>query len=375
VSTFISDEGRAYDFNAYAVSEDQAARNNKAYKPFPGIPLKTFVNNQPVLFAVNGHQGNYWLDNTLVIRDGKLVVKTAPGIAEGSVPALEGPYAFFVANGPKTGIVDVRLADSRPLEDIAAIRVALTGPVLLRDGIDVSAAIGKRMPPLKHNDVTWDPSDRKMAFSFVGNNKKGHLVFVSMLGNPDRGEAALKEIVEIAQYLHLRDAILLGTSADVQQYVAGHSMIMSQPSQGGDTKSVSNEGRPLANILYVADKVKRSGLKIFGRTLRVILLLVMLNFTPALVVHALAQRIVPSTATTYLAEDNNAFTRRDLKDLLGRMGYSGADRSGLVKGFNRLSREVNLVDLVHHRLHIVFAQHRAFLINYHSVCWATPTLI
>ena len=56
-----------------------------------------------LVFAVNGHFGNFMNANTILIVDGKIIAKPVPGMEGISVDGLEGEFYFFVLDSDKKG--------------------------------------------------------------------------------------------------------------------------------------------------------------------------------------------------------------------------------------------------------------------------------
>ncbi len=255
VEVFVDQDAVNYDFSKNAQTPELAKKLNREFKEFPGRTVREFTAGTPAVFAVNGHQGNYWLPNTLVIKNGQLVAKPVAGVRQNVYETLNGIYTFFVLNGSGIGLVDIEIRNSHPVRDISSIQTALSGPVLLRNGTDVSSAITQKMPPFGSNEVTWDPTKDTMAFSLVGKDKSGRLVFITMRGDSEKQpEALLSDIVTIAKNFELTDAVLLGTSADVQQHVTGQEIIVAKPRFGSDKAAVRPEGRKLGSIIFVSEK-------------------------------------------------------------------------------------------------------------------------
>ncbi|MBU1726722.1 MAG: hypothetical protein KJ880_03745, partial [Candidatus Omnitrophica bacterium] len=230
-----------YDFSRFARSPEFAKQDNKIYREFPGRTVAQFVSDEKVPFAVNGHQGNFYLANTLVIIDGKLIRKPVPDIKHDNYVQLTGKYFFLVLDQDNIGIREINIKNDQPQEDISSIKCALSGPVLVRGGKDVSEEVIFSKKPLGNNEVTWDPKKASFAFSLIGKDKNGRLVQVSMAGNPTAkgtDEAMLSDIREVAARLKLEDAIILGTSMDVQQYVEGSSLIEAEARKGSVDQKV-----------------------------------------------------------------------------------------------------------------------------------------
>ncbi|MFA5350818.1 MAG: 6-phosphofructokinase, partial [Candidatus Omnitrophota bacterium] len=246
-------DGVNYDFSRFAVTPTMAAKDKKEFKDFSGKTVREFAKAERPLFAINGHQGNFWLSNTLVIINGKVISKIAQGIRQNRWAPLTGKYNFFVLDKGNIGIKEITLANGIPTEDISSIRYALTGPVLRRNGTDEYYNIQQAISPIGNNDVTWNPNEDAFAFSTIGKDAKGRIILISMAGDPNKkAEIRLLGISLITKELGMSDAILLGTSMDVQQYAKGVEIVEAKGRQGSDTADyfVKKGGRPLASIIF-----------------------------------------------------------------------------------------------------------------------------
>ncbi|MCK5083319.1 MAG: hypothetical protein KAR31_10470, partial [Candidatus Omnitrophica bacterium] len=164
---------------------------------------------------------------------------------------LKGEFSFFVLDRDNIGIREIILGDNGLAGEISSIKYAVTGPVLRRNGKDASNNISEVMPPLRNNEVTW-PKDRGQAFSIIGKDVKDQIVQVTMMGNPDvhkKGEMNLSDINQIVTELGLVDAILLGVSADAQQYIRGEKVEVIEADAGAGS-ATGTKGRSLASIIY-----------------------------------------------------------------------------------------------------------------------------
>ncbi|MBU0547925.1 MAG: hypothetical protein KKH57_04110, partial [Candidatus Omnitrophica bacterium] len=248
---WVNNDSVAYDFSRFFRSE-KFTEAGKEFKEFPGMTLSHFIKKYEPVFAVNGHQGNFYLSNTLIIKNGRLISKfaeSAYGLKDDILAGCNGRYNFFVLDSGFRGFKTINLVNGQPQEVIKGIYNALTGPVLARDGLDEISSILQAMPPSGQDEVTWDPVKTSMAFSLFGKENHGNLIQVSMRGYPqERPEMRLEDIRKIIHKFGLSDAILLGTSADVQQYVAGEEVLCAQARRGSDTGA---QERPLGSIIYI----------------------------------------------------------------------------------------------------------------------------
>ncbi len=173
---------------------------------FPGTPLS------PVL-AMNGLQMNFWEDAAFLVVNGYPVSTTRGRWAE-------APWVF-VLDAEQPGLRQLPLEGGRPVAD--GIREAIPGPVLVRDSHDVSAEIrqypeGQPNP----NQVRWDPTTTHAAFSALGKTADQQLIWLALGGRDDprgAGRASVQDVAQAMLKLGAVEAILLGGSMDVQQWL------------------------------------------------------------------------------------------------------------------------------------------------------------
>ncbi|MFA5088109.1 MAG: glycogen/starch synthase, partial [Candidatus Omnitrophota bacterium] len=303
---YVNEDGVAYDFSRYAQTKEMVDLLNRGnekkgdphryqFRPFDGIPVKCFAKEHSALFAINGHQGNFWEAHTMVIRDGKLITKTAPGIRQKTVRQINDTYSFFVIDGPMVGIREFCIENSSAKEeDICEIRVAVAGVVLVRDGKDMSDGIAGKVPAFAPNEVSWDPAVTTAAFSMVGKDHSGRVSFITVKGDGRTKEAMVKDMAWIAIRRGWIEAVLLGGSADAQQHVEGMEDIIGGLRVGTGAADTTPDGRRLATIIYVWNEDSK-----------------------------VAQNRDLKTIVRYLAQkDINSLTRDDLKK---RFGIEQAD--------------------------------------------------
>jgi hypothetical protein len=92
-----------------------------------------------------------------------------------------------------------------------------------------------------------------MAFSVLGITRGGEILQVSIAGDPQKlKEATLSDAAQILKSLGAEDAMVLGTSQDVQQYVRGTHLVEANARTGSDTGEhfKKQAGRPLSTIIY-----------------------------------------------------------------------------------------------------------------------------
>jgi len=259
---WIDKRGVNYDFSRFGQTKRLAKQLRREYKSFPGETVRGFRRKYKPLFAVNGHQGNFWLPNTLIIADGRLIVKTVPGIRQTQHVPLTGKYYFFVLDRNNVGIREINLVNDLPQEDISSINYAIGGPLLRCNNQDKISSIRQVMPPLGTNEVTWNLQEDSFAFSLIGKDAKGLIIQASMKGNPNKQpETKLAYAGKVAADFELSEAILLGSAKDVQQYVGG-KLLEARARRGSTT---SKAKRKLASIIYAEDASSPSRIDVVGR--------------------------------------------------------------------------------------------------------------
>ena len=231
-----------------------AIREQKDKQLQPGQPLSSLVSdlnqwgdlNLPPeskpLFLMNSLQTNFWEPQGFLVSDGKLVA--VPNVQWSKGPTL------FVLDAGGTGLKQVPLVGGLP--DVAGIGEAVVGPVLVANGQDLSGSISQYQPGSPDpNGVRWDPKTAIAAFSAIGRTAEGRLIFLALAGNPDKGvqEVTIGEVARAMIKLGAVEAVLLGGSMDVQQWVAGDG---TQPGIEAKHRNPPHDsGRPL-NVALAA---------------------------------------------------------------------------------------------------------------------------
>lgn len=184
----------------------------KPPRPWGSAPNLMGMPLTPAL-AVNGLQMNFWERAAFVIKDSKLM-------AMADARWSEAPWVF-VLDVEQSGLRRLPLEEGRPVAD--GVREAIPGPVLIRGGQDVSAEIrqyheGQPDP----NRVRWDPATTRAAFSALGKTADGRLIWLALGGRDDGhgvGRVSVQDVAQAMRRLGAVEAILLGGSMDVQQWV------------------------------------------------------------------------------------------------------------------------------------------------------------
>ena len=182
------------------------------------------------VLAVNSHEEHFVMNNTLLIHHGRMIM-----VEKGRRDLLQaflktpyqpphGVYHVLSLDPAKPGIFQIELdADGHLIGDLP-VSEGIAGPLVLKDGeptIDGEKGIRfDRKPQYAGDDVNWTP-DKRQAFNVMGRNAEGQLVVLQLYGtgeHPENSDPTLAEVVDVLRAHGIRDAILCGTSADVQRY-------------------------------------------------------------------------------------------------------------------------------------------------------------
>ena len=242
-----------YNFWQHSILPD--AKNFEAPS---GLPLKKFIRRQrklepenTIVFACNSIYGNFWDANSVIISDGKIIHKTVSGIFQPVYRPPSGPFWFFVFDNNALGMKLLELKDGRLPAGASLCRNAVMGLPLLLAGVKQDHLIEQSQPAEKGNQVYYDPRNYLSAMSAVGINNADELIFAALKGDPDKApEMIISEMAEGMRLLETRDAILLGTSADVQQFILGQKprYLIANP-QPSSTTGKFYKVRPLSSII------------------------------------------------------------------------------------------------------------------------------
>jgi hypothetical protein len=116
------------------------------------------------------------------------------------------------------------------------------------------------VPNAGPNQLLWNPEEKSAAMSAVGCRANGKLIFLSVAGNPaQQPECLIEDLVEALWYLGAADAVLLGISGDVQQYICYASsqgeLLVAQARRGSSMpRNLFPYGRPLSSAIIVEAK-------------------------------------------------------------------------------------------------------------------------
>jgi radical SAM protein with 4Fe4S-binding SPASM domain len=251
---WVNQESLDYDFAKYATTTQFAKEQNKKYRFFPGLTIKKFVKKHKPEFAVCGHHSNFWMPNGVLVKDGKLITKPVAGVDQTQPPVLNGIYDMFVLDPEKQRIESVTIKDNKISGTINFMN-AINGPVVIRNGNRQDHLLEFKLPPIKTNEIPWNAKTKQFAFAVLGKLNDGRILSLVLAGDPDDDSAVgLQHVMDVLEKLgNVSDAILLGTSTDVQQYVNGSGIIRALPSKNSSSGNFYEVrgGRTLSTILYI----------------------------------------------------------------------------------------------------------------------------
>jgi len=124
------------------------------------------------------------------------------------------------------------------------------------------ASIKQRKSELVHavqDEVNWDPETTKASWSCIGVDWKNKLFLLHIFGDKENSPK-ISDLNNFLTYIGTKDAILLGGSADVQQYFVGDKpqFMQAKARIGSETKDkAAKDGfRDLGAAILVFRKVK-----------------------------------------------------------------------------------------------------------------------
>lgn len=233
-----------------------------------GRPLMTVVqqleNQDDIVLAFNGVQGNFWQRSSAVIVDGRLIAKPGNVLAldEEQPAPLNGRFWALSFDQDLQGLFEIRITDGQLPEEFS-VQNALLGPPLIQYGNSMldQLKFGQK-PEVEGNHLNW-PRDQRMAMSAIGYNLEGKLVRVSLIGNsniPLEQDPTIDDMFAVLEQNYVTDAILLGTSMDVQTYDPSdrdHPLVVAAGRPGSVTAQLfplDDGGRPLGSHVTVRKK-------------------------------------------------------------------------------------------------------------------------
>ncbi|MFC1637761.1 hypothetical protein ACFL1W_01940 [Candidatus Margulisiibacteriota bacterium] len=259
VSLFVDKKMLSYDFSKYMVIDPP--KPGYEFKPVPGKVLREIVRqgSRNIVFAGTGQTDNMWCTNSVVVADGELIKRTAPGVKAGRFIPLDGRFPFLVFDREHPGLTHIPFSQGEPQSAIK-FKNGIFGPVLIENGRSRIDHIKKAQPNVGPNELLWDPKKNKAAMSAAGFTINGDFIFISLAGNPDkRNESNLQDLVGQLRLFHTTHAILLGVSGDVQQYVRqGQNkeswLIARARADSGMPDKMFPDARPLSNAIIVEER-------------------------------------------------------------------------------------------------------------------------
>ncbi|PIU41031.1 MAG: hypothetical protein COS99_07665 [Candidatus Omnitrophica bacterium CG07_land_8_20_14_0_80_42_15] len=265
-----------YNFNTHAVARKFAAAHGKEYMALPGISVPEARQTDAVLspeerenaiLIAPATQAGFWMPTTIVIENGQLIKKTAPGIHQTELIEPDGEFYFFVFDAGKVGMQVVHIDNGVPREDISDIQLAIAGPPLIQDGNDVSDRIefaGENQPIISGRQVNWRRGLR-VPFTAFGCDEAGNLIYFGLAGNSDeRPEVTAEEMARVGLRLGAKNLILSGGGPDVQVDIIGHELVAPAAAYPTSETGAEFAYRPLGTILCFVP-TKGEGLSVVKR--------------------------------------------------------------------------------------------------------------
>jgi len=255
------EDARAYDYPTFAFySQDPAQNFGKKYKPRPGQILADIVAEQggeDLLFASNGSQYNWMSANDALINNGVLVTKTARGIFQEERTPMHGRYTVFSFEEAHVRDIEIEHGVIKQGRNIAH---GIVGPTILHNGgVVIPQACAPQTSP-EADELIWDPHTVNASFCAVGRNTRGEVVFLHFVGREAGKEVYVWELAQAMRELGVVDAILLGGSGDVQQWMRGDGATprLIAPERAKVTPQEGVPVRKLGQAILVREKINGS---------------------------------------------------------------------------------------------------------------------
>lgn len=190
-----------------------------------------------VILGVTSHQSLGIEKNMALVHDGKLILRPADqsGLNEGNDPQpLNGIFTFVVFDEKRPGIQSIHLVDGAPVDDTGVpmtrmpFKEGLAGVHFFKEGKLAANDIvfTKGGPTRAGNETNWSGLDHRLSMTIYAVTESGKIVIFQAIGNPDDPihkevsivniARALQQISEKYPDLKIKDAIIGGTSGDVQ---------------------------------------------------------------------------------------------------------------------------------------------------------------
>ncbi|MBD3271290.1 MAG: hypothetical protein GF384_01980, partial [Elusimicrobia bacterium] len=244
--------------NDKSVERDMISRPVNSNDLPDGWTIREYIekyDNARSVLMFNSTQGNFWSPNTCVIHHRKAVTKPSRGVFQKKYRPFYGTMTgiCFDEGNRKACTITLR-RDGIVIEP--EIRNAVIGPLLLREGVSCYSEIAfDAKPALYSHQVNWSET-RRMALSALGYDRQGLLVRVSLIGVSQ--DPTVEELISVLQTLDVQDAVLLGSSADIQTYdhYAGEFTV-ARANPGSMTGQLTPFGRPLGSLIGIVPRGQR----------------------------------------------------------------------------------------------------------------------
>jgi len=252
------------NFIEYSVSRNDpdVISGRKKLVRLPGKTPQEFLQGidlSNTIGVFNSVHSAFWFRSDFLIVDGKFIAKPegAGGLFEEVYKPITAPFWVMCFDEGNIGIKQIDLIDGKLDSRGKTIKNGIAGlPLVLNvdgEAKDVSGMIvGKdREPALRGGETIWkDPKNQKAAMSAVGKDKDGNIVFIHMAGDPnEHEELTFSELAGAMIELGVVEAVALGTSADVFQYLRGDGEepgVKGKPRKDSMSGSDYGKNRPLA---------------------------------------------------------------------------------------------------------------------------------
>jgi len=202
----------------YSIGEYVAQENQQS-----GLVLGQKPNSVDVVLGVNSTQTHFWMSNTLLVINSRLVKRKRGRRAlfqTRKIEPIHGPFSILSLDRGRPGIFDVIFERGKPVGPMP-VRNGFAGPLLLRDGVDMREHIRfNQRPEISGNDLWW-PHDMRHGYTAFGYDRNGRLVVLQLTGDPMdpiKREMNLAGTVHVLRSLGIDNAILGGSSGDVQRF-------------------------------------------------------------------------------------------------------------------------------------------------------------
>ncbi|HXV19175.1 MAG TPA: HD domain-containing phosphohydrolase, partial [Candidatus Omnitrophota bacterium] len=177
-----------------------------------------------VALAVNSTQGHFLDPNTLLIVNGRMVMKPIGirGLNQKRYQYPDGKYWVLGLDPSRRGVHTLEIKKG-VLKGEVPIENGFAGPPIILNGKSTLNLIKftNNKPNVSGNEVNWPDADKRMSMTGFGYDRQGNLVIVQLIGNPNdkaKPEPTVKNLIETMLRFDVQNAVLGGTSGDVQRY-------------------------------------------------------------------------------------------------------------------------------------------------------------